>query len=464
VWRLAAVVSLTLGLALATACDDTAIVIEIQSGRPVPGELDGVCLSVAALDAAGDDGAFARRYALPSVPQTLTVLPGGHGRVRVWARGERGGVETARAGAEVGVEDGAVKRVRLELPVCGGGGLAPRVAGQATPPAGARVAVLLGWRRPVIVAVGAGAAARWSADEAGLGELAGGLPSAPAGGVAFVRGFDADGDCDDDLLVAPVGAPAVLWRHDGDGAFSEADAGLGGLGALGAAAAGDVDHDGDLDLVVGAGGRVRLLRNDGAGRFAEDAAAVPAALASDPTAIALGDVSGDGHPDLVVGQGRAAAAPRRVAVNDPSGAGSFEIATGLLPEVPEQTRALVVGDADGDGDLDLVSAGVGAPVRLYVNRGDGRLEDRSFVRLPTTDAVDGLEVALADIDGDCLPDLAVARADGVATLWRGTDGGAFVDVALPAGGGHLALDDVDGDGVRDLVLGNESTLARVAPR
>lgn len=457
------------GATFAAACDETALVLEVRSPRPVPGEIDRVCLSAAALAARGDAGAFGRRYALSSVPQTLTVLPGDYGAVRVWARGERNGIEVARAGAEVSVEGGAITRIPLDLPGCPGGALVPRLAGQVTAPPGAKVVVALGWRAPLIVAVGAGGGARFRADGQGLGAVAGGVPAWPGAAPAVLLAFDADGDCDDDLLIAGAGSPAALWRHDGDGGFAEiADAGLGGLGGVVAGAAADVDDDGDVDLVL-ASPVVALYRNDGSGRFSADAAAIPSGAVlgvTDPTALALGDVSGDGHADLVIGQGSASAAPRRVAVNDAAGTGTFAAAPGLLPDLAERTRALVIGDADGDGDLDLVSAGVGAAVRLYVNRGDGRLEDRSFVRLPTVAAVDvgAGGVGLADLDGDCLADLAVARQDGSATIWRGTGTASFAAVDVAASGTGLAFGDTDGDGVRDLVLAAASSIVRVAPR
>lgn len=449
-----------------TACDDVALVLELESRRlSVPDQLDAVCVSVAALDAAGDDGAFARRYAIDALPQTLTVMPGGHEEVQIWARGTRAGVEVARAGARTSF-GGGVSRLPLDVTPCAQvTAPSPRVAGTALAPAGSRALVALGWREPVVVVLAGGEAFRLAARRGqGLVPRSGGLPDAPTG-VLAAAAVDVDGDCDDDLLIAPPGEGPLVWRQDGDGGFAAVE--LPVVSRATAIAAADVDGDGDVDLVVGGGGELRLLRNDGTGRYQEDVAALPGGAVTDVTALVFADVTRDGHPDLVVGQGTSAPAPLRLLVNDAAGTGSFALAAGALPELPQRARAFAAGDLDGDGDADLVVVGEGAPVRLYVNRGDGRLEDRSFVRLPSADPIDGASVAAVDVDGDCLPDLVVGALGGGAPIfWRGTDTGVFVAGALPAeaAGAWVAVDDADGDGSRDVVVSGDQGVAWIAPR
>ncbi|MCA8965690.1 MAG: VCBS repeat-containing protein, partial [Planctomycetes bacterium] len=73
-----------------------------------------------------------------------------------------------------------------------------------------------------------------------------------------------------------------------------------------ALALGDVDGDGDLDLVVGnsgflGGGQTRLYFNDGAGRFSDETATRLPVDHQITRAVALGDVDGDGDLDLVIG-------------------------------------------------------------------------------------------------------------------------------------------------------------------
>lgn len=461
--------ALVLG-ALLCGCGDTAVVLEIRSDLPVPQELDGLCVSAAALDATGDEGTFAETYLLGgdlgALPQTLTLLPGGHDRAAIWVRGLRGGREVARAGEIARFAPRDVVELSVDLRLCPvtGAGASLVVAGRASL-SDAHAAPILGWREVFVLAVGSGGSARLRPASGDFTPQAG-VPT-PPGAIARTLVFDADGDCDDDVAVVPVTGPAELWRQDGDGQYAPWPGAFPASAAFAALASGDVDRDGDVDLVAGAGSVLALLRNDGAGRFTEDTGAMPLGVVSDVTALALGDVTGDGHPDVVVGQGGAGPAPNRVLANDPAGTGFFAPAPGILPDVGERTSHVVLADLDADGDLDLVVAGAGAPIRLYVNRGDGRLEDRSFVRLPTVEPADVADVAVGDLDGDCLPDLLFAPLGGGAvTLWRGTGTAAFAPAPLPAeaAGARVAVGDAEGDGRQDLLVADADGVTWIAPR
>ena len=70
-----------------------------------------------------------------------------------------------------------------------------------------------------------------------------------------------------------------------------------------AVALGDVDGDGDNDLVFGNAWDLqnRLYLNDGTGTFTDATAARMRLVSDDTEAVALGDVDGDGDPDLVSG-------------------------------------------------------------------------------------------------------------------------------------------------------------------
>ena len=162
---------------------------------------------------------------------------------------------------------------------------------------------------------------------------------------------------------------------------------------------GDVDVDGDLDLVVGNVGQDQLYLNNGSGTFT-DATAARMPVANDNTrALALGDVDGDGDLDLVVGNGTYAGGQQnRLYLNN--GSGTFTDATAArMPVDNDRTLALALGDVDGDGDLDLVVGNYGQQNRLYLNNGSGTFTDATAARMPV--AIDiTTSLALGDVDGD----------------------------------------------------------------
>lgn len=124
-------------------------------------------------------------------------------------------------------------------------------------------------------------------------------------------------------------------------------------------ALGDVDGDGDLDMVLGnitwahgfpTPGRNRLYLNDGTGTYVDVTTRLP--LDNDYThTVELGDVDDDGDLDVVLGN----AGQNRLYLND--GVGTFTDVTAMQMPVGNHGASVLLGDVDGDADLDLVGAG-----------------------------------------------------------------------------------------------------------
>jgi hypothetical protein len=335
------------------------------------------------------------------------------------------------------------------------------------------------------------------------------LPS-PAVHAIGIRFADVDGDLDRDLVCGNWNAAPTLYLNDGAGSFVDASAARMPtlVDNVWCVDVGDADSDGDVDVAFGVVGQNRLFVNDGTGVFADATAArmpevadgtiqlafadldgdsdldlvsantfqenrlcyndggvfVDAApsrfegVVGGPYALAIGDVDGDGDLDVVRGEGDAGGYNEscRLVLND--GLGFFGMAPGgAFPVDGDDTRAVVLGDVDGDGDRDAVLGNHGAPPRLYLNSGNGTFTDAS-TWLPASVA-STRALGLGDVDGDLDLDLVIGDFAGQSRLFLNS-GSSFIDATatrLPAAvldTRALALVDVDGDGDRDLVLGN----------
>src|SRR5688572_18697908 len=214
---------------------------------------------------------------------------------------------------------------------------------------------------------------------------------------------------------------------------------------------GDLDGDGDLDLVLAKGRHTplldRVLLNNGKGAF----------VASDlgPTAdrtytAALADLDGDGDLDVLTSNDTPD--KKLVYIND--GKGRFTV-TGTWG-VPEwSTRNAAVADLNGDGEIDVIAANRPGPSFVCLNEG-GRFT-RSCIPIPAESAT---SIVPADFDKDGFVDLAVPSRDGGQSRIYFNDGKAGFARTLAFGPADAAARaavaaDFNGDGAIDLAVGDE---------
>ena len=253
-------------------------------------------------------------------------------------------------------------------------------------------------------------------------------PAQFAAGASFVNAFaDIDGDRDLDLFVGFDGRPNRLYRNDG-GTFTDvaAAAGVADARPTRAAAWGDADEDGDLDLAVAHmdGDANALFRNDGM-RFVDVAEAAGVAWGGrapkhpgrGTVRVCAADVDADGRFDLLA----ANYGPLGLALNQ--GGGRFvEAAEAWGLAIDSRYDSCAPADIDHDGRLDLY---VNGTVTNGVSWQDSLLRHtgRTFVDVtpPVLRAFQADHgVQGADVDGDGDLDLALtgARADGMHALLR----------------------------------------------
>lgn len=279
---------------------------------------------------------------------------------------------------------------------------------------------------------------------------------------------DIDGDGDLDLVYGRTDqvfeAPNLLLRNNGSGAFEDVTATQMPANNDGtfAVVLGDVDGDGDLDLICGnstlySGAQNRFYLNDGTGTFS-DATASHMPIDNEATYdLVIGDVDNDGDLDLICGNGGNLSVDRQDRLYLNNGSGVFaDVTATQMPVDSEGTTSLAFCDIDSDGDLDLICAGKD---RLYVNDGAGTFTDATSTQLPTIHH-QGSCIAIGDVDGDSDPDILFGGRS-VNLLFLNDGSGTFILAPwaqLPTGritSSAIALSDIDLDGDLDVVIGDE---------
>ena len=300
---------------------------------------------------------------------------------------------------------------------------------------------------------------------------------------------DLDGDGDVDLVIGEQDgtlnfyentgtrlAPAYTLRTGGANPFDGIDVGSDSIPSFA-----DLDGDGDLDLVIGA--------QDGTLKYYENTGSALAPIYTERTGAGnpldgivvihnpsptFADLDGDGDLDMIIGEDAG-----RLVYYENTG-------TRLAPAYTERTNAenpfngLDVGfysapvfaDLDRDGDLDLVIGDWEGNLSYYANT-TIRMQAVYTEQTGAANPFDGIDVGffaaphLVDLDGDGDLDLVIGELHGTLNYYENTGTGLApiyterTDAANPFDGIDVALysapilDDLDGDGDLDLIIGRQ---------
>ena len=288
-------------------------------------------------------------------------------------------------------------------------------------------------------------------DEAGLSHP-GTVPTALAMG-------DYDGDGGDDLLISG----RLYTLHGGFAADVTAGTGLSLPADATYATFADFDNDGWLDLfAIGGDGRGYLLRNDGSGKFDDVTATARVADIGGARKALCADLDHDGDLDLLLVGG----AMTRLYRNNLDGTFT-EVAgsVGLQGAGASRGWDAAFADFDGDGRTDLFVTGVDGADALYHNTGVPGFRDVTAASGIAAGRGPGA-VAVGDYDNDGALDILVLRTDGQAggeaTLWHNAGNGTFTPDRRSGdafqrlhriGGTVVEFVDYDNDGWLDLLVG-----------
>ena len=266
---------------------------------------------------------------------------------------------------------------------------------------------------------------------------------------------DLDGDGDLDVAVGNDMAPCQIFLNDGKANFTLHE-NFGGSSSVRSLTIADMDGDSDQDILLTRRGRAnQIYLNDGHAKFEK---AVEFGTKSDSTIdVGVGDVDADGDTDLVLANRDGQ--PNTWLLND----GSLKFDE-IKPfgDPKSQSRAVVVGDFNKDGKLDWAIGNIGGPNNLFLGDGAGGVASTVTFGSDT-----GRTYCLAsddiDLDGDL--DLVAGNVAGAnAAYFNNGDGESFRTVTFGAedqASYGVCLGDVNADGSPDIAVANSDDMNRI---
>jgi len=486
---------------LLVGCDETGYSLILHADRIIPDQLDAYCVQLAA----GDQVDFAHRYPLTAgdagTARTLSVLPGPDhfDTFDVLLRGERRGWQVSYERRRLSFVQHQVPAADFYVPSCkgklGSGQFLDKGRLTDLPPAVAAMPV--GFAPGQILTVAnttcgdntcqpsetqvscladcdpknppAGSPKKlrqrfaWLRDnnEYRVMRKDDGLPEGPDEAAARILTADIDHDCDLDAIVLYPSGPRV-WRQD-NGQLSELQGAIKVSDSFSSGAVADLDGDGDgsVDLVLVGKDKVQVLLNDGKGFFADASSMLPSSLTGGADGVAVGFITGDMLPDIVLARGAQTQKVNALLVAQAAPGEAFKVRYELqeLTGLGDRSGAVAVAELNGDKWHDIVFGNVGVESVVYLNDplSPGTLgKPENTKPLLGTNGDNVVDMLAVDLTGECHADLVLLRDKSSPRLMFNDGRGTFkeqdqLDATKVAT--QVAVVDLDGDGLLDLVFG-----------